>query len=477
MATRPSVYPEWATTLSNNGPLGGPSRVEPSSGDKATGFLFPQQPPREWFNWLLYTNFKWIEYLDEEITAGGNASFAQSTTTTTGLTFGYKAGVFVDQYAGTLTEIAAGTIALTANDTNYIVYRPGTGVAKVVGTWSVTEGDVPLWKVVTDGSSITSIKDIRTTVNRNVARFGNTNRLYGRSSAGAGNAQEITVGNGLRLASSNIFSTIPPVRQTVLSASVDSNGYPNYITSGSGLSVDIAATSVPVVLTAAGGNGVTGIGDRVAAITSNTVISGLTASATNYLYADIDSNGVATLGHTLFAPVYQFGGTYSVSSGQFTFNIQEMTGKVGNGVTADLAYRVYIGEAVTDGSGVTSVVNYALMGRYQSADVSIGVAGSLYTFSHQIGVQMVESQLYARCISADFGYATGDITEPSTLPTTTYVSQIHHNRTGRNTITVRSGASGTGAGGFYLLDNTSGGAAGSADDADWRIFLMAKRGW
>lgn len=200
MSTRPSVYPEWATTLSADGPLGGNNRVEPSSGDKASGFLYPQQPPREWFNWLLYTNYTWLRYLDEELISGGSSSFAQDNTTTTGLTFGYKKGVFSDQFAKTITEVAAGTIALTAASTNWIAYRPGSGIVKVVGAWSgSTLGDVPLWKAVTDGSAITTLTDVRSTVDRSIVQFANTARLYGRSTAGAGNGEEITIGSGLQL--------------------------------------------------------------------------------------------------------------------------------------------------------------------------------------------------------------------------------------------------------------------------------------
>lgn len=200
MSTRPSVYPEWATTLSADGPLGGNNRVEPSSGDKATGFLYPQQPPREWFNWLLYTSYQWIQYLDEELISGGSSSFAQDNTTTTGLTFGYKKGAFSDQFAKTITEVSAGTIALTASQTNWIAYRPGTGIVKVVGAWSgSTLGDVPLWKAVTDGSAITALTDVRSTVDRSIVQFANTARLYGRSTAGAGNGEEITIGSGLQL--------------------------------------------------------------------------------------------------------------------------------------------------------------------------------------------------------------------------------------------------------------------------------------
>jgi len=194
MSTRPSVYPEWATTLSADGPLGGNNRVEPASGDKITGFPYPMQPPREWFNWLYWMNYKWIEYLDEELISGGSSSFAQDNTTTTGLTFGYKKGAYYNQFTKAITEVSAGTIALTSSSTNWISYRPGTGIVKVVGTFSsgATAGDVPLWKAVTDGSGITSLTDVRSTVDRNIVQFTATDKLLGRSTSGAGDAEEIT---------------------------------------------------------------------------------------------------------------------------------------------------------------------------------------------------------------------------------------------------------------------------------------------
>ena len=114
----------------------------------------------------------------------------------------------------------------------------------------------------------------------------------------------------------------PQVRQTVLSAAVDSNGLPNYLSAGSGLSVNIAATATPIVVTAAGGAGSSGPVDRIGYINADTSISGLTDSTTNYLYMDIAANGTVTLGATTLAPVTQFGGTYSTTTGQFTFNIQ-----------------------------------------------------------------------------------------------------------------------------------------------------------
>ena len=176
-----------------------------------------------------------------------------------------------------------------------------------------------------------------------------------------------------------------PVRQTVLSSSVDSNGLPDYISIGTGLSVDIAATSVPVIIAAANGFNSSGRVDRVGTVSADTSIGSLTASSTCFLYADIAADGSVTFGHTTLAPAYQWGGAYSTTSDQFTFNIQEMVAKVGNGATAVQTYRVYIGEAVTDVSSVTSVVNYALAGRYNSGSFSLALS-TTYTKSHNIGI-------------------------------------------------------------------------------------------
>ena len=71
-----------------------------------------------------------------------------------------------------------------------------------------------------------------------------------------------------------------PRRQTVLSSSVDSDGLPNFITAGSGLSAAIAATTTPIVLTAANGYGPAGQVDLVGRISADTTISSLTGAQT-----------------------------------------------------------------------------------------------------------------------------------------------------------------------------------------------------
>lgn len=67
--SRPSVFPDWATTLANDPVTGQPNRAEPSAGKKITGFNFNEKPPRQDVNWLHYTTKQWLEYLDEQITA------------------------------------------------------------------------------------------------------------------------------------------------------------------------------------------------------------------------------------------------------------------------------------------------------------------------------------------------------------------------------------------------------------------------
>lgn len=188
------------------------------------------------------------------------------------------------------------------------------------------------------------------------------------------------------------------VRQTVQFASIDSSGYANFITIGTGLAVNIAATTTNIKLNASGG-----LGDRNATITANTTISGLTASTTNYLYADISSTGTVTLGFTTLAPIYQFGGTASIVNGQHTFNIGEMKMYVGNGSTASQVYRVFLGEAVTGTSTVTSVINYALNGVYDSGWFSI-VASTDYNKNINIGTHALNIYGYYSTSSTGFPF-------------------------------------------------------------------------
>lgn len=268
-----------------------------------------------------------------------------------------------------------------------------------------------------------------------------------------------------------------PVRQTTLSSSVDANGQPNFISIGSGLAVNVDGNPVPLIVTAANGFDANGAVDRVGIQSTDTSITGLTANSTNYLYADIAADGSITFGKTTLAPVYQLGGTYSVTNGQFTYNIAERVGKVGNGSVANQTYRVFIGEAVTNASNVTSVVNYALQGLYVASwTTTLPGANTPIAFNSNIGTMEVydDPQIEIECVTTNNGFAVGDrMKQPMTgSGGSGEGGPFQITLTSRNTIQVTTGASA----GFESIPK-GGGAAAVLTAANWKYRLIQSRGW
>jgi len=83
--------------------------------------------------------------------------FQQDSETTTGLTFGYKAGKFRNDNA--IVSVSAGTVTLTDAATNYIEVDSAGMVS--VNTTGFTSGQIPLFEVVTSGGVISSVTDKR----------------------------------------------------------------------------------------------------------------------------------------------------------------------------------------------------------------------------------------------------------------------------------------------------------------------------
>lgn len=67
MATKPSKIPEWAISDHVDPTSGENNVVEPSAGQKDTGWLFKQKPPRQYFNWLARFTHLWIQFIDDSI--------------------------------------------------------------------------------------------------------------------------------------------------------------------------------------------------------------------------------------------------------------------------------------------------------------------------------------------------------------------------------------------------------------------------
>ncbi|HSA05556.1 MAG TPA: hypothetical protein P5556_00095 [Candidatus Gastranaerophilales bacterium] len=182
------------------------------------------------------------------------------------------------------------------------------------------------------------------------------------------------------------LTTSTCTRQTVLSGSVDANGYANFLSAGTGLAVNLDATPDPVIVTFAQGFNELGTVDYFEKIDADQTISSLTASTTNFLYVDRDlSTSAITYGHTTLAPDYGFARPSSPSTGQHHFNIPKMTMEVYNGSSWEVKQRVFLGEAVTDEDSVTDVITYVLRGFCSSEIFSVSI-NTAYTKSINTGV-------------------------------------------------------------------------------------------
>lgn len=183
------------------------------------------------------------------------------------------------------------------------------------------------------------------------------------------------------------------VRQTVVNGPVDTNGQSAF---GGVIGATTVTTTATLYLSAA--NGMT---NRNSNALVNPSWTGLSTNGTMYLYVTNNIDGTCTLVSTTLAPIYQFGGTPSTVNGQFTFNVQQMVGYVGNGTTAAQSYTVFVGEVTVASNVVSAIVWYALMGRYSGLTTSY-VANTSYNFNHYIGVpiELLTVAPYSRTSSA-----------------------------------------------------------------------------
>ena len=407
------------------------------------------------------------------------------------------------------------------------------------------------------------------------------------------------------------------VRQTVLQGAVDSNGYANFLTTGTGTTPGVSATSTNVIITAAAGFDSYGQVDRIGvisadstisgAVTSKTissitrsgttatlttstahglitgavvVISGATSSVyngtytitvtgsttftyvmasdpggsasvvgsyvvTNFIYADITNttayqissitrsgttatlttstahglvtgssitvsgaspsqyngtytitvtsattltytmasdpgssatangsyivNNTAILGSGLLPPFYELGGTPSTTSGQYTFNVSQMKGYLGNGSTAPQCYRVFLGECNVGASSVLSATTYVLFGTSTVKQATI-VAATAYLLNHNIGTDMIDISHYIECKIAEFGYSVGDrIYDFWSYTTVAQGLQVSYDK---KILYVNSSG-----GQILAISKTGGGAVNNLTYANWSFGANIQRGW
>jgi len=291
-------------------------------------------------------------------------------------------------------------------------------------------------------------------------------RLLGNFTGGTAAPSEVLPDPTTLIGSSSVlYAPRVPVRQTVLSGPVDSSGLASF--GGATGSTTVTASGTLLATAAAGANAFTPQ-DYIGSVT-NPSWTGLSTNGTMYLYLDI-ANGAAITGSTTLAPVYQWGGTYSTTNNQNTFNIQEMTMKVGNGSTATQVQRVFVGEVTVAGGVVTAITWYALMGRYDSGFTStLPTAGTKVTKSHNLGVPGGNGLFICENTSAELGYAVGD-----QVATVAQYNGSYGQGTGmavnRLTSFVVGGSSG------WVAVNTAG-SHSLLTGASWKYKFLVTRGW
>lgn len=255
---------------------------------------------------------------------------------------------------------------------------------------------------------------------------------------------------------------VVPVRQTVLSGAVDSNGFSSF--GGSTGSTTVTA-STTLIATAANG-----VSNRTGSIV-NPSWTGLSTNGTMYLGLTVNADGTCTPYSSTLGFNYQWGGTYSVTSGQRTFNIQEMTTKVGNGSVAAQSYDVQVGEVIVAGGVVTAIVWYALMGRYDSGFTAT-LPSSITSKNSNLGVADQISQLILECTTADSSYSVGErlngaTDNPGASGNFSYVPII----TTRNTVAFQKGAT------TYYACQKANNVAVALNNTSWKYKLVTARAW
>lgn len=263
-----------------------------------------------------------------------------------------------------------------------------------------------------------------------------------------------------------------PTRQTAL-AGPASSGLPNFLpsTSGSLTLTSQNLTSTSLTVTCGNGFGANGASDKVDLISTNQSWT-CTASTTTYLGWNLSTHATVV---TTLQPIYQFGGTISVTNGQYSYDIVAGQMFLGNGSTASAASVVFIGEAVSSGSAVTSTAAYAYQRKYRTQSAGpFPSTGVVTTLAANIGTSVgIVGSIGAINITSEHGYSPGDIVMPYNASTSgTNLSVPPIRLTGRNTAAFTTGSNQA-----FALQDAATGTTASATLADWGYVVQVWSTW
>jgi len=148
--------------------------------------------------------------------------YGRRAVSSAGLTFGYYGGTV--STGGTPTQIANGTVTLTASATNYVEADPGAGSVSVNQT-GFTTGRTPLYTVVTGVSAVTSYTDLRVLGGGGSAPVESVNGQTGDVVLDAGDVGAEPTGTAASAVSAHVADSDPHAQYQKESEKGAANGY------------------------------------------------------------------------------------------------------------------------------------------------------------------------------------------------------------------------------------------------------------
>lgn len=269
------------------------------------------------------------------------------------------------------------------------------------------------------------------------------------------------------------------VRETAVSGPTDAVlGTANFIPATSA-NLNLSAQNInglqPLVISAASGFTLTGQTDYHCLATANPTWTGLTANTTNYLYLTVNLDGTCTPGFTVTQPVFSSGVAIGTGAGQYTFDTVHYQMWLGNGTIVNQVLVVFVGEATTGATTVTSAVAYNYQRKYYiRATGALPSSGTNTVVASNLGTCLqVSAQLRMVNVTTQSGYTPGQIVNwASTNPSAAGFTPLPVTCTGRGGLFWVTGASGT----FVALATTTG-ANAAQTNANWTWELSAKTDW
>lgn len=219
-----------------------------------------------------------------------------------------------------------------------------------------------------------------------------------------GNDGKLPAVNGSNLTNIIASGLSPSVPYSVNSAKTDSNGYANFITKidNSTIGFDTNSGSTPIKITYPDGS-----------IEINNTLPDIGSIAYNATYTVIKEKGLNPYCVRTYVPTESIIAPLSPINGQLWLDISVVPyiPKKWDGSAWVVAQYVKLGEFTRTAAIIGTPISYALNRRYKSDEFNVFI-NTTYTRPDNLGTLDANVELYARCISAEHGYAINSIVKP-----------------------------------------------------------------